>query len=163
MERYSDRGIEIPEYIKKAIKQLKFKGDYISDSKDKYSSTDVSVLSKETGVEYAKVTIGKKCYIIRGDKNGTTIPESIIARMKRESGKLDFHSHPHDDDCIPSVADRNMIKHLEQTTGQKTSQIITPNGRTTLFNKEGVIQTGTVPNIIDDERKKALLKIFGGK
>ena len=55
--------------------------------------------------------------------------------MAKHSGTLDFHSHPHNDDCIPSVADTNIMKLLRKATGQKTSCIVTPNGKTVLFDE----------------------------
>ena len=71
-----------------------------------------------------------------------------------------FHSHPHDNDCVPSRADREMVKRLKSKTGQSTSQIVTPNGRTVTFNEHGVISTGTVPNLIDESLKKAYLDLW---
>ena len=116
---------------------------------------DYYVMSKETGVEFAKVTIGDKTYLVRGDKNEAVVPESLMKKMARSGGTLDFHSHPHDNDCVPSGADREMVTILKSMTGQSTSQIVTPNGRTVTFNEHGVISTGTVPNMIDESLKKA--------
>ena len=50
---YSDRGIEIPEEIKKILSKLTKKGDYISASEEELSMLNVSIMSKETGVEFA--------------------------------------------------------------------------------------------------------------
>ncbi|MDO4487593.1 MAG: hypothetical protein Q4B67_00680 [Eubacteriales bacterium] len=157
---YSDRGVEIPEHIKQILSKLQNKGDIISGNKDSFSIKDVSVMSKETGVEFAKVSIGNKTYLIRGDKNGAVVPEKLMKKMTKNGGILDFHSHPHDNDCIPSRADREMIKSLKSKTGQSTSRIVTPNGRTVTFNEHGVISTGTVPNLIDESLKQAYLDLW---
>ena len=53
-----------------------------------------------------------------------------------------------------------MVKRLKSKTGQSTSQIVTPNGRTVTFNEHGVISTGTVPNLIDESLKKAYLDLW---
>ena len=121
---------------------------------------DYYVMSKETGVEFAKVTIGDKTYLVRGDKNEAVVPESLMKKMARSGGTLDFHSHPHDNDCVPSGADREMVTILKSMTGQSTSQIVTPNGRTVTFNEHGVISTGSVPNLIDESLKQAYLDLW---
>ena len=121
---------------------------------------DYYVMSKETGVEFAKVTIGDKTYLVRGDKNEAVVPESLMKKMARSGGTLDFHSHPHDNDCVPSGADREMVIILKSMTGQSTSQIVTPNGRTVTFNEHGVISTGSVPNLIDESLKQAYLDLW---
>ena len=83
--------------------------------------------------------------------------------MKKNGGTWDFHSHPHNDDCIPSDSDKKLIKKLSEYTGQKGSIIVTPNGKTSTFGESGVISVGTVPNKIDADRQRALLELFGGK
>ncbi len=159
---YSERGVDIPEHIKEKLSQLQNKGDSITGSIGEFSMSDVSIMSKETGVEFARVTIGGKTYLIRGDKGGTVIPNKLLDEMKMHSGTLDFHSHPHNDDCVPSKSDRLMMRKLRQTTGQRESSIVTPNGRTTLFDEHGVIETGTVSSTLDDARRRALMELFGG-
>jgi len=162
-ETYADRGIDIPDNLKSALSKMRNKGDYIVAEGDLFSMKDVSIMSKESGVEFAKVSVDGKTYIIRGDKTGTIIPNSLLSKMKSGSGKLEFHSHPHNDDCIPSKADRQLMKCLRKATGQKSSSIVTPNGRTSTFDEHGVLSTGTVSNIIDAETKKLYYKLFGGK
>ena len=160
---YSDRGIEIPKEIKKILSKLTKKGDYISASEEELSMLNVSIMSKETGVEFARVTIGDKIYLIRGDERGTMIPNKLLTQIERYKGTLDFHSHPHDNDCIPSSADKKVMKVLKKVTSQKTSRIVTPNGKNILYDEHGVIEVGTVPNHIDSDYEKILIKLFGGK
>lgn len=162
-ETYADRGIDIPDNLKSALSIMRNKGDYITTEADSFSMKDVSIMSKESGVEFAKVTVDGKTYIIRGDKSGTVIPNSLLSKIKSGSGKLEFHSHPHNDDCIPSQSDMNLMKTLRKSTGQRVSTIVTPNGRTSTFDENGVISTGTVSNTIDESHRQALLKLFGGK
>ena len=154
-EKYSSRNIEVPGNVKSWMESLKRKGDVIESSLSDFSATDVSVLSKETGVEYAKVTIGNKAYLIRGDENGTDIPISIIEQIKNKNGVLEFHSHPFDDDLIASVSDRNMMTRLSKITGQTTSKIVTPNGKVSVFGKDGVIEISSVSNSISKEYAEA--------
>lgn len=138
-------------------------GDYVEGNRDDFSMTDVSIMSKESKVEFAKVTIGDRSYLIRGDSKGTVIPEHIMSEIKKSSGKLEFHSHPHNDDCIPSKSDRLLMHKLSILTGQKTSSIVTPNGKTSIFSEDGVVETGTVHMIIDIDMRKIYQKLFGGK
>ena len=114
-------------------------------------------------MEFAKVTIGEKSYLIRGDSHGTTIPADIFAEMKRHRGILEFHSHPFNDDCAPSLADRALIRELRSAVGQRTSMIVTPNGRTCTFGEHGVLEMGTVPNKINNRSKAVYMQLFGGE
>ena len=159
-ESYSDRNIDIPDHIKQTLSRLKKAGDTISGKSESFSMKDVSIMSKETGVEFARVTIGDSTYLIRGDKSGASIPQQLLKKMEKFGGTLDFHSHPYDNDCVPSIADRRMIDKLKRITGQASSQIVTPNGRTVTFNQHGVISTSTVPNLIDDNLKQAYLELW---
>ena len=161
-QSYSDRGIEIPENVKSLLGKMSNKGDYATGKKSDFSMTDVSIMSKESRVEFAKVTIGDKSYLIRGDSRGTFIPDSIMSEIKKGSGRLEFHSHPHNDDCVPSKADRLLMHKLSRATGQKTSIIVTPNGKTAIFTEHGVAEIGTVSNKMDSAHKQALIKLFGG-
>ena len=161
-ESYSQRGIKIPKLIKATLSRLKKKGDYIAGSLEELSMTNVSIMSKETGIEFARITIGETAYLIRGDESGTTIPKRLLSKMKKSSGTLDFHSHPHNNDCIPSNADRNVMVLLERITGQRTSTIVTPNGKQVTFGKAGIVEVSTIPNRIDESYAKALLTLFGG-
>lgn len=137
-------------------------GDYVTGTKVDFSMTDVSVMSKESKVEFAKVTVGNKSYLIRGDSNGTIIPENIISEIKRGSGILEFHSHPFNDDLVPSRSDLKIMGRLKVITGQPFSTIVTPNGRTATFDEHGVIETGIVHNKIDNKLKKMYYEMFGG-
>jgi len=162
LESYSDRGVKIPEHIRAMIAKLPNKGDYIQGSKDDFSIQDVSVMSKETGVEFAKVTIGNKSYLIRGDRRGADIPDELLKKMKPHNSSFDFHSHPHNDDLVPSQADIDAFKDIKRVTGQKSSMIISPNGRKSSYNENGIISVGYIEHTIDDDYKKALAKLFGG-
>jgi len=160
---YSDRNIDIPETVKSLLGKMQKNGDYVTGKAEDYSMTDVSIMSKEAKVEFAKVTIRDKSYLIRGDSKGTIIPKHIMSEIIKGNGILEFHSHPHNDDLIPSLADRGIMKRLKKMTGQSHSIIVTPNGRMSSFNEHGVIETGSVSNMLDEKHKKALLKLFGGE
>ena len=56
----------------------------ILGNKDDFSEKDVSIMSKETGVEYARLTIGDKTCLVRGDKTGTDIPSDIFKELKQK-------------------------------------------------------------------------------
>ena len=162
-DSYSDRGIDIPENIKKSLAKLPKEGNYIYGAKGSFPIKDVSIMSKETGVEFARVSIGNKEILIRGNKEGTTIPDSILSKMKKGKGTFDFHSHPYDNDSVPSEADYQVMATIYKATGQKSSKIVTPNGRITLYGRNGVIETGIVSNVIDKDMMAIYRKLFGGK
>ena len=54
------------------------------------------------------------------------------------------------------------MKLLKKLTGQKTSEIVTPNGVTVKYDEHGVIEKNTVSNQINEDYKKALMRLFGG-
>ena len=162
-ESYTDRGIEVPQNVKKWMSKLNHKGDMIVGNKSDFSEKDGSILSKETGVEFARLTVGDNTYLIRGDKSGTDIPPEIFKDLKKNGGTLDFHSHPYDNDIIPSGSDRNLMKQLKKITGQQSSKIVTPNGISAIFNEYGIIETGSVSNLIDENTRRMYEELFGGK
>lgn len=162
-ESYSDRNIDIPENIKQILQKLTKPGMSISGKKGSFSIKDVSIMSKETGVEFAKVTIGNIEYLIRGTEKGATIPNKLLSELQENGGSFDFHSHPYDNDNSPSVADYKVMARIYKATGQETSKIVTPNGKITTYSRYGIIEMGTVSNIIDENTKKIYLKLFGGK
>lgn len=157
---YSDRKLEIPENIKQMLSKLRKRGDRIIGTVNDFSMKDVSIMSKETGVEFARITIGEKTYLYRGDKNGVPLTYYFRHKIAVKGGSLDFHTHPYDDDCLPSRGDTEILKYFRKRTGQSTSQIVTPNGRTVTFSEHGVVSTGTVPNLIDESLKQAYLELW---
>ena len=66
---YSDRNLEIPQHVKQLLSKLQKEGDRIVGTVNDFSMKDVSIMSKEAGVEFARFTIGDKTYLIRGNKN----------------------------------------------------------------------------------------------
>lgn len=162
VESYSDRGIDIPEHIKEHLAHLQNKGDYITGSVGAFSMSDVSIMSKETGVEFAHVTIGDTTYLIRGDVKGTVIPYDLFDKMKKKGGRWDFHSHPFNGDCIPSQGDTAAFAAIKKYTGQEYSEIVTPDGIISKFNENGLIEKTTVSNKMSDEYKRYLIDLFGG-
>ncbi|MCC8069229.1 MAG: phage minor capsid protein [Ruminococcus sp.] len=160
--KYSNRGIELPEKLQDYLKFLTKENDYIEGEKNEFPMKDLSSLSKETGVEFARITIKDKTYLIRGSSRGTNISNDMLESMKKYNGTLDYHSHPHDDDNVPSQSDLDVMALLENLTGQQESQIVTTNGKTTTYNKYGIVSIGTVDNTISDEDKKMFEELFGG-
>ena len=159
---FSDRGIEIPKHIEEYLDNLKKKDDFIIGDLKSFKEADVSVMSKETGVEFAKITVGEKTYLVRGNSSGTSIPNSILDEMAKKGGTLDFHTHPYNNDLIPSPADRQVLAKLEKMTGQCESKIVIPDNQVALFDKNGAKSIMNVEHTIDDEYAKALETLFGG-
>ena len=159
---YGNRNIELPEKLQNYLRVLTNENDFIEGKKDDFIMKDLSSLSKETGVEFARVIIENKTYLMRGNSTGTNISNDMLENMKKYNGTLDYHSHPHDDDNVPSPSDLKVMSLLEDLTGQQESQIVTTNGKTTTYNKFGIVSVGTVDNTISDEDKKMFEELFGG-
>ncbi len=145
---FSDRGIEIPKHIKEYLNNLKKKDDFIVVDLKSFTEADVSVMSKETGVEFVKITVVEKTYLVRGNSGGTSIPNSILDEMAKNGGTLDFHTHPYNNDLIPSPADRQVLAKLEEMTGQCESKIVTPDNQVALFDKNGAKSITNVEHTI---------------
>ena len=118
---YSERGLDVPEHIRKMLSKLQKPGDRIIGTMNDFSMHDVSVMSKETGVEFARITIGEKTYLYRGDKYGVHLSYYFRHKIAVNNGTLDFHTHPYDNDCVPSGGDCAIVKYLGKRTGKLTS------------------------------------------
>ena len=55
------------------------------------------------------------------------------------------------------------MKQLKKITGQQSSKIVTPNGVSAIFNEYGIIETGSVSNLIDENTRRMYEELFGGK
>lgn len=160
---YSERGIKLSQNLQVILELLKNPGDYLEGSVDAFPEKDVRALAVEAKVEFARIAFSDKSYLIRGYLGGTEISEEIIAEMKQYDGVLDFHCHPYNGDLIPSKEDQKAMQTLEKQTGQRTSRIITADGRVATYNKNGIITANdTVDNSISEEDRIAFLRLFGG-
>lgn len=135
---YSKRGIEIEKRLQDYLQELPTAGSYIARSAGEFKSQDLAILTTETGVEYTTLTVGKQSYLIRGMKNGTTIPENLWGMLVAQKGTIDCHSHPYVGDLVPSKSDRDTLKALKW---QRFSSIIEPGQKEVEFDAEGA----TVP------------------
>lgn len=161
MEPLTARGISLPEEISSVIKKTEKSGDYavVND----FANKDLCVLTRETGVEYSKISIGEEVYVIRGEETGLTIPDDIIDLLSQSGGRFDAHCHPFVGDVIPSRADIQAIEKLEAITGQKTSEIYSVDGMHSTYSKHGIIQvtTSSDENVLSEKDKRMLEKLFG--
>ena len=162
IEPYSSRGIELPDNVKEYMNSLKNEGQFIEGVTDSFTEQEISAMSRETGAEYARITIDDKAYLARGANTGMIIPEQLEKMLKQSGGTLDFHTHPFEGDLIPSKDDRSSIARLEKITGQKTSKIITADGQISIFSKDGVLETSTVKVSVDKKYEKMINELFGG-
>ena len=135
-ESFTSRGIELPDYIKTYIDNLKEENQYIKGAAGSFTHEDIRILSIEEDVEFAIFTIKEESYLIRGNKKGICIPEEISKEIISSKGTIDVHSHPYVNDVIPSRDDLNILKILYW---QKTSDIISENGRIIVYNKDGIV------------------------
>lgn len=133
---YSKRGIDIGDRLKGYLKTLSEAGKYLSSDTGTISHQDLAILTTETGVEFTTLTIGNKEYLIRGNENGTTIPEELWKKLIANKGTIDCHSHPYVGDLTPSKSDREALKLLKW---QQFSGIIEPGQHEVKFDAQGAI------------------------
>ncbi len=158
---YVDRDIELPENIKAYDKKLKNKGDYITGAANEFTESDIQLLTAKAITEFAVISIGAKSILLKGDEISTEIPKNILNEIIENNGTLDFHTHPYEGDILASLADMEVIGMLEEKTGQERSKIVSIDGKYSVFNKYGVIETGVIERKIDNNYKKTINLLFG--
>lgn len=133
-DTYASRGIQISERHQSLLDELKKSGDYISGAKGSFDTSDLAVLSHETGVEYTTFTVGDKSYLLRGNETATTIPADLTDLLHTQHGTIDAHSHPFIGDLSPSQPDMDMMRQLPW---QEKSVIVDPTGQGMYFSESG--------------------------
>lgn len=123
------------------------------------SYEQISLLSRQEGVEFASITIGNRNIIIRGDTRGTPISKELLEDMLRNKGVLNCHSHPYIGDLQPSKSDLWLAQILSH---QEEFEIITPDNMRAVYTKYGIVSIGNIPNTISDSDIKKYLELFGG-
>ena len=134
-ESFTSRGIELPDYIKSYLDNLKEENQYIKGAAGSFTHEDIRILSIEEDVEFAIFTIKEESYLIRGNKKGVSIPEEISKEIISNKGTIDAHSHPYMRDIVPSPDDLNVLDTLYW---QETSDIISESGMIGTYNKFGI-------------------------
>ena len=146
----------VPDNLKHCLNVLKNDGDSINLN-NPLSHKEISILSRQTGVEFASVTIGGENILIRGNETSTSISKEIFDEMKKTRGILDCHSHPYIGDVRPSNADLKVAKQIDW---QDKFTIISVDGKVSVYTENGVISVTTVSNIISDNEKEILNEVF---
>lgn len=146
----------VPENIKEYLNSLQEDGDSLTlDSRP--TIKDLSLLSRQTGVEFAALSVNGKNILIRGNSSATTISSTLFEELEKHKGTLNYHSHPFIGDIIPSKADLSVAKMMYW---QDKFKIVSVDGITSLYNKNGIIETGTVENIILETDKSLFEELF---
>ncbi len=137
----------IPAEINNYINRMPDYGSYI-EVNEELDFYDISLMSRQTGTEFASVTIGDKHYLIKGDEKGTPISEKLLEDMRANGGTLNCHSHPYVGDLKVSETDLKLAKEMYW---QDEFYVISPDGRYAVYNKNGIIEVRAVPRLIENE------------
>ena len=148
----------LPKEIKDWIEKLPRYMDSIETSPAP-SYEQISLLSRQEGVEFASITIGNRNIIIRGDTNGTAISKELLEDMIRNKGILNCHSHPYIGDLQPSKSDLWLAQILDH---QKEFEIITPDNMKAVYTKHGIKSVGNIERKLSEQDVLELYKLFGG-
>lgn len=146
----------IPSEINNYIEQLSDYGSCTEVDKA-LNFSDISLMSRQTGTEFASVTIGDKHYLIKGDEKGTPISGKLFEEMRANEGKLNCHSHPYIGDLKVSKSDLKLAKEMYW---QDKFYVISPDGQYAVYNKYGIIEVKTVNRWISDDNKKFYEDLF---
>ncbi len=146
----------IPKEINGYISQMPNYGSCIEVDKalDFY---DISLMSRQTGTEFAAITIGDKHYLIKGDEKGTPISAKMMEEMRKYGGTLDCHSHPYIGDLKVSETDLELAKDMYW---QDVFYVISPDGKYAVYNKYGIVEIRTVNRWISEDNKKFYEDLF---
>ena len=157
-------GEELSSNAQKYLSELKKYGDTIRGKSTDFTMRELAEMSRATGVEFGKIIIGEESVLTRGDAQGTFFTEKILEEAFSKNGLFEYHSHPYDNDLSPSKSDEDLLRMFDERVGQKTSKIVAPNNKYSVFGVDGVayIKSLEADNSIDDEYAKALMRIFGG-
>ena len=146
----------IPNKIKDYLSRLQNYGEMILvDSPPSFN--EISLMSRQTGTEFASITIGAKHYIIKGDIKGTPISKSMIEDMKRNKGILNCHSHPFISDLRVSDEDVRFAKILNW---QNEFYVISPDGQYCTYNSNGILSIRNIEKLIEIQDKEFYEKLF---
>ena len=137
----------IPFRIKKYLSELNKYGDELKTEKP-LTFEEISLMSRQSGVEFASITCDGVNYIIRGNKKDTMISEEILLELKRTKGKLNCHSHPYIGDLNPSVEDVEFAKLLDW---QDEFYIVAPDKTYSIYTVNGLLEIRNIEKDISEE------------
>ena len=137
----------IPSEINNYIEQLSDYGSCTEVDKA-LNFSDISLMSRQTGTEFASVTIGDKHYLIKGDEKGTPISAEMLEEMRKHGGILNCHTHPYIGDLKVSETDLELAKEMYW---QDKFYVISPDGQCAVYNKYGIIEVKAVSRQIESE------------
>lgn len=129
--------------------------------KSDFSVSDLAALTAKTGDEFAMFTLGSRRLIVRGNKQGVSIGDKLLEKIKTENWKWSAHVHPGTSDLVLNASgipgDRLMLATLEQ----EQSLILNSAGRRNVFNNHDnqLISSKTKDKKIKRESQPSLKKL----
>jgi SPP1 gp7 family putative phage head morphogenesis protein len=153
---YSDNML--PDNVKSNLHRLKKAGDCI-ETEAVISFGEIALMSRQTGVEFASITIGSKNYILRGSATSTTLPAELFEELKKKKGVLNCHSHPFVGDTRPSVEDLNLCRMMPW---QNQFYIVSPDNTYSIYTKGGIQETRILAKDLSGENLEFYKLLFGG-
>ena len=153
---YSDD--QIPTKIKDALSKLKEYGDTI-EVDTPYKFREMSLLSRQTGTEFASISVNGRNIIIKGNNAGVNLSHDLLEEIKKHKGVLNCHSHPYIGDLQPSMSDIELAKFMDW---QEEFNIITPDMQQCVYDRFGIIEVNKVSSDLSEDEIEILKKLFGG-
>ncbi len=89
-------------------------GDYEFFAKGHVTIEDLAYLTACTGCEFALLKGKKNDVLFHGGKYNCSFDKVLSDSLKSHKYKLYAHSHPDEDNPVPSVADRNTLEAIGQ-------------------------------------------------
>ena len=149
---------KVPTKIQDALLKLKKYGDSIEVDVP-YKFNEMALMSRQTGVEFASISVNGRNIIIKGNNKGVQISSELLTEIKKYKGILNCHSHPYIGDLQPSASDIELASFMNW---QDEFNIITPDMRHCVYNKFGIIQIDNVSLDLTKDEIEKLKEVFGG-
>ena len=144
---------KIPIKIKNYINQMKDYGSTLQVDSP-ISFEEIGLLSRQTGTEFASITIGKNHYVVRGDATKTPISLEVFS----QKGRLNCHSHPYVGDVRPSPEDLSVAQTMNW---QEEFYIVSPDGKYSIYTANGIKEAnGINRSMISEEGIKLYEELF---
>jgi len=93
-------------------------GDYKEFPKGYIEADDLAYLTAYTDCEFAWLSGKKQDILFHGEKYRCSFDKELSDDLEARKYELYMHSHPDEDEPVPSIADRDVLVRINQTSSK---------------------------------------------
>ena len=120
LKKVHEKKAELNKHRSGLLKRIPNIGEYEIFEKGHVTLEDLAYLTAFTDCEFALLKGKKNDILFHGERNKCCFDTNISEYLRSHKYKLYAHSHPYEDNPVPSVADRTTLEDI----GQESSLII---------------------------------------